>query len=116
MLIILVASLASCDFDESKHHLSGGELLDDERISEIKNEIIGNETVTETDSSSVSEFESDLETEEGESRMVYWTGSGKVWHESPACSHLKNATDIYAGTISQAKQNGKTDACSRCCD
>ena len=38
MLIILVASLASCDFDESKHHLSGGELLDDERISEIKNE------------------------------------------------------------------------------
>jgi len=106
----------SCDFDESKNHLSGGELLDDERISEIKEEVFSgdksadaqnDETVTGTT------YETDS-LDSGE--IVYWTESGSVWHKSPTCTHIKNSANVLAGTVTQAKSEGKVNGCSRCCD
>ena len=39
---LLMTSFVACDFDESRNHLSGGDILDREKMSEIKNEIISN--------------------------------------------------------------------------
>ena len=114
LTVISLILLASCDLNESRHNLSGGELLDDEMISEIKSGI------TETESETVAEENTgedhELDTSYDPDAIVYWTGSGSVWHKSPDCTHIKNATDLYAGKISDAEANGKSAACSKCCD
>ena len=48
LLLILLqrVSLCSCDLDESRNNFRGGELLDAERMSEIKNEVLGTEALT----------------------------------------------------------------------
>ena len=117
LIAILTLTIFSCDFDESKNHLSGGALLDDEMISEIKNEVLSGkdeedstESATDVDSSQEGEEESDS------GDIVYWTESGSVWHSSASCSHIKNSTKLFAGTVSEAKNAGKSKACSRCCE
>ena len=108
--------MCACDFDESKHHLSGGELLDDEKISEIINEVFSGATGKESeekDTEIVASVETEGETYE-QTDIVYWTDSGSVWHKSTDCTHIKNSTNLYAGTVAAAQSAGKSKACSRC--
>lgn len=122
--LFVMISLIACDFDESKNHLLGGQLLDDEKMSEIKNEIISGTLPdiaesenTETDSSSAqievvtNEKDTDNEPSYG---TVYWTESGSVWHTSRDCRYLKKSTNILSGSVEKAKESGKTRACSGC--
>ena len=53
MILFLTVSLASCAFDESENNYRGGELIDDEKMSEIKNELLGagNDTFNDHDTS-----------------------------------------------------------------
>ena len=116
IIIILCLSFISCNFDESQNHLSGGELLDDERISEMKNEVLGGENLTEKESiETVTEAFAESDTDDT-GAIVYWTESGSVWHKSASCSHIKNSTNLLAGTVTQAKTAGKSSPCSRCFD
>ncbi len=55
-LLLLSVVLAACDFDESRYHLYGGKLLNDEMISEIKNEIFSGATF-ESETVIVEEYE-----------------------------------------------------------
>ncbi len=123
LLVFLSVSFICCDFDESRNNLSGGVLLDDEKLSEIKNEILSGEPL-ETVSEGVTDEETAQPTESAPSTekhtesddIVYWTESGSVWHKSTSCSHLKNSKNILSGSVSDAEESGKTKPCSRCYD
>jgi len=117
-----MTSLFACDFDESKGNLSGGILLNDEKMSQIKQEILteeetGNESEDESDKtiSNTTESEASSDIDYESKIVVYWTKTGSAWHESVSCSHINNKPNIMAGTIEQAMSAGKTNACSRCC-
>ena len=110
LLVILSVSFCSCGFDESRNNLSGGVLLDDDKISEIKNEILsGKAEVESIEETTVSD---ESETDTGE--IVYWTESGSVWHKSGSCNHIKSNPNLFAGTVTEAKKAGKSHACSQC--
>ena len=126
---LLMTSFVACDFDESRNHLSGGDILDREKMSEIKNEIISN-MFTETSQSNVAEIEEsnnesisssneqeneNTENEKNEEK-VYWTKSGSVWHLKKDCRYLKNTnpSNILSGSVEEAKEAGKGKACSSC--
>ena len=119
---MLALMLCACDFDESKHHLSGGELLDDEKMSVIKSEILSEEaekssdkeTSTKKDIEETDNLSFEAESDTGD--IVYWTESGAVWHRSASCSHIKSISNLFAGTVTDAKNAGKSNACSRCFD
>ncbi len=110
--------------DESKYHLLGGELLDEERMSEIKNEVLSGitfETEATTEYATDNEYESgefvsnEQDTDEIDAeQIVYWTKSGKVWHISRDCRYIKNSTEILCGTVTEAKEAGKEKICSGC--
>ena len=116
-LIILAFSMSACDFDESKHNFSGGELVDNERISAIKNEI-----PTETASKDGFESESKeidfsiLEAYPDSGEIIYWTKSGEVWHKYASCTHINDDTELFAGKVTDAVKAGKTHPCTRCFD
>jgi hypothetical protein len=112
LLFILTVSLCSCNFDESKRNLSGGILLDDEMISEIKNEILSREEEKEN----TEEITLSTEAEPDTGEIVYWTESGSVWHKTGSCSHIKDNPDLFAGTASEARAAGKSHPCSQCFD
>lgn len=48
------------------------------------------------------------------SSTVYWTEKGKCWHTTKGCSTLSRSKNIKSGTVQQAKDAGKTKACSKC--
>ena len=115
--MLVVLTFFACDFDESKNHLSGGVLLDDEMISEIKNEVLSGATEKETEEKSTDATTNpEKETKVENNGVVYWTESGSVWHESATCSHLKNSSKILSGSAADAQKAGKSKACSRCSD
>ncbi len=169
LYVALLSILCACDFDESRNNFSGGKLLDEEKLSEIKSSIITEESeiseaeaetktqnkestvLDSAETESIIEIENDetekenitnnyvtegssetnvgdgeesvsnLESEESseteitnEEQTVYWTKSGKVWHLSPDCHHLKNSTNILSGTIEDAIAAKKTKVCSSC--
>ena len=117
LLVFLSFTLFSCDFDESQHHLSGGVLLDDEKISEIKNEVLSGIIEKDTEENSTeANTSSEKENNDEKDGIVYWTESGSVWHESAGCSHLKNSTKIVSGSVADAQKAGKSKACTRCSD
>lgn len=141
---LLLTLFVACNFDESKNHLSGAQLLDDNALSEIKNDIINEETSSiEASSSGDIEIESSPATVEGISsetkrneseateaesytgpdfgtednnvkETVYWTESGSVWHTTNKCRYLKNSKNVLSGSIEEAKEAGKTKVCSGC--
>ena len=45
---------------------------------------------------------------------VFWTESGKLWHQSYDCSYLANSKTVIHGTEEEAKFEGKEKACERC--
>lgn len=118
ILILLTLSLFACDFDESKNNLSGGMLLNDEKMSQIKQEILSGEETESESENIVSSTESEDTSDSGNAsnKIVYWSITGSVWHESISCSHINNNPDIMAGTVNQAIEAKKTKPCSRCCE
>jgi len=119
LTLILTICMLSCDFDESRHHLSGGVLLDDEKISEIKNEVLSEATKADENKEEKTEAATPKPIEENteeQNDVVYWTESGTVWHKNADCSHIKNSSKIFSGKISDAQDAGKSKACSRCFD
>ena len=123
--LLLIITCSACDFDESKYHLSGGELLDEEKMSEIKNEVLSVITF-ETDTEEVTDSKNDLTGDsdetvtDGQNNIdtdeitVYWTKSGSVWHTSADCYHLRKSTEILSGTVTEAQEAGKLKLCSNC--
>ena len=49
-----------------------------------------------------------------ENAECYYTASGSVYHKDRNCSYLKNAKEVLAGTIEEAKTSGASRPCSRC--
>ena len=115
LLVFLVATMFACGFDESKHNLSGGELVDDERISAIQNEILSEDTNIDDAEDTDKEIDSSILEEYPDSgKIVYWTESGDVWHKSTSCTHIKDNSELLAGTVTEAVETGKTRPCARC--
>ena len=133
LILTQMIALTSCNFDESKNNYRGGEILDEEKISEIKNELRGTEHETPNGNLTDSEFGSgenpegtqrDTEgTERNETEstdfesdtaiIVYWTDGGSSWHISRDCYHIKNK-DVRSGTIAEAEMSGHDKACKTC--
>lgn len=137
LILLHVIVFTSCDFDESKNNFRGGELLDAEKMSEIKNELLGTESETEKGNGSQisGEYESNSgENSEGTQRdtvgternetesnnfagdtaiIVYWTEGGSVWHISRDCYHIKNK-DVISGTVAEAEKSGHDKGCKTC--
>ena len=106
--------LYSCSFDESKNNFFGGELLDDEKISELKEELLSENGTDEREEATSKNEEKGDETDK-EYQTVFWTEQGKVWHSVKDCYHLKNVPYIFSGTVEEAKNVGKQTACANCC-
>ena len=49
-----------------------------------------------------------------ENEQYYWSTSGKRYHESRSCPHLKNVKNPLHGNLQSAKRGGRTP-CSHCC-
>ncbi len=126
-IVFLIVSFSSCKMDESRYHLFGGELLDEERMSEIKNELLGgaesdtvSATVTEEFPNAESERENTDSNSEAEEKTedltqtVYWAKSGEVWHRSNECGYLKKSSEISSGTVEEAIEAGKERLCLIC--
>ena len=131
--LIIAASICSCGFDESERKITGGELLNDERLSEIKDKILSTES--DSDQEIISEpsiedkekpnqsenddsGETDTNSVTEESSMeggfeVYWLEGGSVWHISPKCRYLENK-EYLSGSEDEAKEAGKSKICSSC--
>ena len=138
-LLILIFLFTAC---EENNDFRGGELLDSEKMSEIKSEIIGDLVTSEGETDSDINFndtENDIGSDETfsnnvdgdvtektdsaaqngndsqntEKIIVYWTKSGKVWHLSENCRYIKNSEQI-SGTVEEAIEAGKERVCSSC--
>lgn len=137
LTIIILSFVCACDFDESERNFYGGELLNNEKLSEIKGSIFTEEDKTESntkektesiDKDADDESESMLESfidsnSEGEPRdevdedeilTVYWTKNGSVWHIDEECYRLNNSKEILSGSVEEAKESGKERVCSSC--
>lgn len=119
---LLMTSLSSCSFFDTDNRFVGGELLDDDMMSEIKEEIFGSEIESTGDidieESSVNDDET-LDSEENNEVYdgpVYWTKSGSVWHTYEDCGSLKNSNNVFSGSVDEAIESGKKKLCSRCED
>ena len=53
-------------------------------------------------------------TDENGAEVLFWTGSGKVWHISRECPSLKRSTNIKSGNKAAAEAEGKERVCSVC--
>lgn len=116
---------------------SGGEILNDNLIDEIKSELFASDTKSEQqsveDSSDLKKedktentegvfIESDAssdndqtsETESTNGEVVYWTKSGSVWHSYSDCGHIKNSNNVISGTVEEARSAGKSNLCKSC--
>ena len=45
---------------------------------------------------------------------VYWTKSGNVWHLQSDCGYVKNGSDLFYGSESDALSFGKERVCTSC--
>lgn len=161
MIFILIV-LPSCSmFWSSNPTYSGGQMLDDELMSSMRDEVLGEKTeisdqevsdeITEdenesenshektessesqdnTESSKINEEfstkhdreesstkhdqeESSTKPDHQESTPVYWTENGGVYHLFRDCSYIKSSAEVISGTVEEANDAGKSDACSRC--
>lgn len=129
LLLIVVFVMSSC---QTAVDCNGGELLDDERLSEIKADIFSEKSTVNIDqtekqtnddtiSENISEEKESL-TEEGSEAdedvtqgdiIVYWSENGKVWHTDRNCRYIKNS-DVVSGYSSDAIEKGKKSECKSC--
>lgn len=141
-LAVMLIILPSCSmFWASSSTYSGGQILDDELMSSMRAEIIGenteivkpgettqnknetNEVVKDETESSQSnkETESDSSKEESTKKdneetdnTVYWTKGGGVYHLYKDCGYIKSSSEILSGTVEEALEAKKSGVCSRC--
>lgn len=183
MIFILIV-LPSCSmFWSSNPTYSGGQMLDDELMSSMRDEVLGEKTEISdqevsdaiTEDENESENSNEITTEENESENshektessesqdntessktneesstkhdqeesstkhdqeesstkhdqeesstkhdhqestpVYWTENGGVYHLFRDCSYIKSSAEVISGTVEEANDAGKSDACSRC--
>ena len=73
--------------------------------------VLANESVVSSIRQDIANKENSLLANEGD---VFWTESGKLWHERYDCSYLANSKTILHGTVEEAKLEGKEKACERC--
>ena len=73
--------------------------------------MLANESVVSSIRQDIENKENSLLANEGD---VFWTESGKLWHESYKCSYLANSKTILHGTVEEAKLAGKEKVCERC--
>ncbi len=73
--------------------------------------MLANESVVSSIRQDIQDRENSLLANDGD---VFWTESGKLWHESCDCSYLANSKTILHGTVEEAKLAGKEKACERC--
>lgn len=130
--LIPIVMLTSCNFDESDNIFKGGQLLDAEQMSQIKNDILNAEGNPEesgktVDTEDESKTESTMDTGSGDDKdnveqteletdcdsLVYWTKNGTVWHTDRECSRIKKS-DVVEGTVEEAIAAGKERICSFC--
>ncbi|MDD6212383.1 MAG: hypothetical protein PUB22_04475 [Clostridiales bacterium] len=45
---------------------------------------------------------------------VYWVAGGEVYHSTKGCRSLSRSRNIYSGSVSEAKSQGKTRPCKNC--
>ena len=131
--ILLTFTFCACDFDESDNSFRGGELLDNDKMSELKDKYVTEETdeakeetesaASEKQTEKQTEMTADTETTEAESETlvpdeqderVYWTKNGSVWHTTDQCHYIKTSKNIESGSVEEAKEAGKSKACSSC--
>ena len=111
LLIAALTILPACSmFWSSNHSYSGGQILDDEMMSSIREEIISIEETSEN------EKESEETTQKTTSigNLVYWTEGGGVYHFYNDCGYIKSASKVVSGSVTDARNAGKNGVCSRC--
>jgi len=175
-LALVLIVLPSCSmFWSSNPTYSGGQMLDDELMSSMRDEVLGEKTEISdqevsdeiTEDENESENSHEITTEENESENshektessesqdntesskineesstkhdqeesstkhdheesstkhdheesdtpVYWTENGGVYHLFRDCSYIKSSAEVISGTVEEANDAGKSDACSRC--
>ena len=94
--MFLCVILSSCT-EKSEETRYTGMLANDSVVSSIRQDIV--------------DRENSLLVNDGD---VFWTESGKLWHESYKCSYLANSKTILHGTVEEAKYAGKEKPCERC--
>ncbi len=115
VFLLLLVALTSCTnmFKPTNSTLHGGEILDDELMSEIRDAVFATGSMPPE----IEEIESKGTVAEGESEeaeiVVYWTKSGSVWHTDKNCRYLRDPSKVLSGSIAESG-NGK--ACSSCGD
>ena len=140
LVAVITFSFTACAFDESERNFYGGELLNDDKLSEIKGSVFTDEaktesvaeskgdeteindkgTYTESDNADVevpdtdTEALTEVEDVDEEKQIVYWTKNGSVWHIDEDCYRLNKSKEIISGTIDEAKESGKERVCSSC--
>ena len=143
VLALVLATMTACSlFWSSNPTYSGGQMLDDELMSQMKSDVLGEKTETsnliQNEETSAGETElGSPDTEESSScisgeldstatetdgttqreeqnALVYWTKGGGVYHIYRDCGYLKSSSEILSGTVEEALGAGKSGVCSRC--
>lgn len=104
---VMALLLASCSsYSSGKPDFYAGETLTPEGVEWILAAISEKEAaVTEKYSPT---------TDEAGDTVLFWSGSGKVWHISRECPSLKRSTNIKSGNKAAAEAEGKERVCSVC--
>lgn len=119
---LLILSLTSCSLLDTEDRFVGGKMLDDEMMSEIREEIFGSgdkgvgnpENPGGAPSMGGENLENEDKGDVDNGKTVYWTKSGTVWHIYSDCGSLKNAIEVFSGSVDEAREKGKEKLCSKC--
>ena len=107
---IFSTSSESVIYEESVPYESESASLESEEDEVFVTE---DEMNTDVQNSTSDTFEKES-AELSESQTVYWSKNGEVWHIYDTCRYLKNANEIYSGSIEDAIIANKTKQCSVC--
>ena len=111
LLVVALTILPACSmFWSSNHSYSGGQILDDEMMSSIREEIISIEETSEDEKESEETTKKTTDT----GNLVYWTEGGGVYHFYKDCGYIKSASKVTSGSDTDAHNAGKSGVCSRC--
>ena len=135
LMISVMLSFASCAaLYADRGGFVGGEMLDYEKMAEIRAEVMSaefpseeqvesTESINESATKSVDESDK-LSTEEKaetpketeadtNNETVYWMSGGSVWHLDKDCRYIKGK-EVISGSQAEAMDAGKERVCSSC--
>ena len=110
--VILIILLCSCDFSESDHNFEGGELLDNEKLSEIKDKIF----TEESDTACITETEDENSSTESEQAKNETTSSTEVKKETEKSTEKNTEKGETASSTESAAQNDESDESETPCE